>query len=175
MRNDATLKQTIDRYFANTATEQTVKAYMLKALADFPLENIKCLQIEDNTLNGIDTEKNSWRAHFVDVKTEEDFFIEVSVTSSGMYKSRCYTFDDNDNICEIHQRLLSGRHSMKYDNIRRNLVDAINEVTKEIYSLGELSQEQIFNQNVIPEDPALLFLNNSYYRLNEILLCLNNL
>lgn len=32
---------------------------------------------------------------------------------------------------------------MKYDNIRYNLVNTINEVIKEIYSLDEFSQEQI--------------------------------
>lgn len=64
---------------------------------------------------------------------------------------------------------------MKYDNIRHNLINTINEITKEIYFLDEFSQEQIFNENIIPEEPALLFLNNSYYRLNEILLNLNKL
>ena len=64
---------------------------------------------------------------------------------------------------------------MKYDNIRRNLINTINEITKEIYSLDEFSQEQIFNENIIPEEPALLFLNNSYYCLNEVLLNLNKL
>lgn len=64
---------------------------------------------------------------------------------------------------------------MKYDNIKHNLVNTINEVTKEIYSLDEFSQEQIFNEDILPEEPTLLFLKNSYYRLNEILLSLNNL
>lgn len=64
---------------------------------------------------------------------------------------------------------------MKYDNIRHNLINTINEITKEIYSLDEFSQAQIFNENIIPEEPALLFLKNSYYRLNEILLYLNKL
>lgn len=67
-------------------------------LAKFPLEKIACLQIEDNTLNGIDTEKNSWQAHFVNLITEEDFYIEVSITQSGIYKSRCFSIDDNDNV-----------------------------------------------------------------------------
>ena len=64
---------------------------------------------------------------------------------------------------------------MKYCNIRHNLVNTLNEVTKEIYSLDESSQKQIFNEDILPEEPALLFLNNSYHLLNEILLSLNKL
>ena len=64
---------------------------------------------------------------------------------------------------------------MKYDNIKYHLINTINEVTKEIYSLDEFSQNQIFNDNIIPDEPTLLFLNNSYYCLNELLLSLNNL
>ena len=64
---------------------------------------------------------------------------------------------------------------MKYDNIKYHLINTINEVTKEIYSLDEFSQNQIFNEDIIPDEPTLLFLNNSYYCLNELLLSLNNL
>lgn len=101
--NNQTILEKINNYFSNdTPVEKAVKTYMLNMLANFPLEKITCLQIEDNTLNGIDTEKNSWRAHFVDLTTEEDFYIEVSITPSGSYKSRCFTIDDDDNLKLIY-------------------------------------------------------------------------
>lgn len=96
--NNKNINNILDNYFKNTIVETTVKKYMLNILADFSSEKIICLQIEDNTLNGIDTKKNSWRAHFVNLTTEEDFYIEVSIDSFGIYKSRCFTIDDNDNL-----------------------------------------------------------------------------
>ena len=69
----------------------------------------------------------------------------------------------------------NGDTEMKYDNIKYHLINTINEVTKEINSLDEFSQNQIFNEDIIPDEPTLLFLNNSYYCLNELLLSLNNL
>lgn len=66
-------------------------------------------------------------------------------------------------------------YSMMNDNIKYHLINTINEVTKEINSLDEFSQNQIFNEDIIPDEPTLLFLNNSYYCLNELLLSLNNL
>lgn len=92
------INETINGYFKNTTLESKVKTHILNILANFSLENIKCLHIEDNTLNGIDQKKDSWRAHFVNLKTEEDFYIEVFITPSNMIKSRCYTIDNNDNI-----------------------------------------------------------------------------
>ena len=101
--NHQTILKKINNYFSNdTPVEKTVKTYILNMLVNFPLEKITCLQIDDNTLNGIDTEKNSWRAHFVDLTTEEDFYIEVSITPSGAYKSRCFTIDDDDNLKLIY-------------------------------------------------------------------------
>lgn len=64
---------------------------------------------------------------------------------------------------------------MKYDNIKYHLINTINEVNKEIYSLDEVSQSQIFNDDIIPENATLLFLNKSYCYLNEMLSSLNNL
>ena len=64
---------------------------------------------------------------------------------------------------------------MKCDNIKHNLINTINEINKKIYSLDEFFQEQIFNKNIISEESDLLFLNNSYYCLNKILLKFNNL
>ena len=97
--NNQTISEKINNYFSNdTPVEETVKTYMLNMLANFSSDKIECLQIEDNTLNGIDIEKNSWRAHFVNLTTEEDFYIEVSITQSGIYKSRCFSIDDNDNV-----------------------------------------------------------------------------
>ena len=57
----------------------------------------------------------------------------------------------------------NGDTEMKYDNIKYHLINTINEVTKEINSLDEFSQNQIFNEDIIPDEPTLLFLNNSYY------------
>lgn len=95
---------TINNYFENTTVEQTVKTHILDILASYPSENIECLNIKDNTLNGIDTKKNSWRAHFVNLTTEEDFYIEVSVTPFGAYKRRCYIIGDDDNIDSICEK-----------------------------------------------------------------------
>lgn len=95
---------TINNYFENTTVEQTVKTHILDILASYPSENTHCLNIEDNTLNGIDTKKNSWRAHFVNLTTEEDFYIEVSVTPFGAYKRRCYIIGDDDNIDSIYEK-----------------------------------------------------------------------
>lgn len=101
--NNQTINEKINNYFTNnTVVEKTVKAYMLNMLANFSSKKIECIQIEDNTLNGVDTEKNSWRAHFVDLTTEEDFYIEVFITPSGIYKSRCFIIDDNDNMKLIY-------------------------------------------------------------------------
>lgn len=100
--NNQTILEKINNYFSDTPVEKKVKACMLNMLAKFPLEKIACLQIEDNTLNGIDIEKNSWRAHFVNLTTEEDFYIEVSITPFGIYKSRCFSIDDNDNMKLIY-------------------------------------------------------------------------
>lgn len=96
--NNQILNETINNYFKNTSVENMVKTHILSILTNFPLANIKCLQIEDNTLNGVDTNKNSWRAHFVNLETEEDFFIEVFINTSGTCNSHCYIIDDNDNI-----------------------------------------------------------------------------
>ena len=96
------LHATINKYFTNTTVENIVKTHIFTILENFSLEHIKCLQIDDNTLNGIDTKKNSWRAHFVNLQTEEDFYIEVSVNSSGIFKSCCYTIDNNDNVKIIY-------------------------------------------------------------------------
>lgn len=83
----------------DSAVEQTVAAYVIHELKDFsfPLENIICLRVEDNTLNGTETQKENWRIHFVNLKTEDDFYIEVS-KKSGKFTSRCFTFDEYDNI-----------------------------------------------------------------------------
>lgn len=64
---------------------------------------------------------------------------------------------------------------MKYNDVRNNLVNTICAIRKEIYSLDETSQDQIFNEDIIPEEPELLFLKNSYFCLNEILLNVNSL
>ena len=92
------LNDTINNYFKNIPDSTIIKTHVFNILTKFPLENIKCLQIEDNTLNGIDVEKNSWRIHLVNLKTEEDIFIEVFITKTNTYNSRCYTIDDKDNI-----------------------------------------------------------------------------
>lgn len=68
-----------------------------------------------------------------------------------------------------HYASKGGNAMNKYSNIRQNLINTINEVTKEIYSLDELSQAQIFNDDIIPEQPDLLFLNNCYYCLYDLL------
>lgn len=52
-------------------------------------------------MNGIDKEKNSWRIHFVNLNTERDFYIEILKTSSEELESRCFYFDDRDNIVII--------------------------------------------------------------------------
>lgn len=106
---------TINNYFENTTVEQTVKTHILDILASYPSENTHCLNIEDNTLNGIDTKKNSWRAHFVNLTTEEDFYIEVSVTPFGAYKRRCYIIGDVA-INQINNFLLTVRVN-NYKNI----------------------------------------------------------
>lgn len=64
---------------------------------------------------------------------------------------------------------------MKYNNIRQSLINTINEIENEIYALNEGAQDQIFNSDIIPEKPDLLFLKNSYCRANEMLLNLNSL
>lgn len=64
---------------------------------------------------------------------------------------------------------------MRYNNIRQSLINTINEIEKEIYALSEGSQDQIFNSDIIPEEPGLLFLKNSYCRTNEMLSNLNML
>jgi hypothetical protein len=52
-------------------------------------------------MNGIDASKTKWRAYFVNLITEEDFYIEVSMTQSGMIRSRCFTFDTNGRSVSI--------------------------------------------------------------------------
>ncbi len=39
--------------------------------------HVKCIAVEDNTMNGVDTRKSSWRACFTDWKTEKDFYAEL--------------------------------------------------------------------------------------------------
>lgn len=52
--NHQTILEKINNYFSNdTPVEKTVKTYILNMLANFPLEKIACLQIDDNTLNGM--------------------------------------------------------------------------------------------------------------------------
>lgn len=88
---------TINNYLTSSKTEKTIETYILTILEKLALENVICLHIEDNTMNGIDKKKNSWRTHFVNLDTEEDFYIEVLKTSFGLFESRCFYFDDNDN------------------------------------------------------------------------------
>ena len=97
------INEKINNEFDNTPVETTVKTYMLDMLKNFSLENLECLEVADNTMNGDDTEKNSWRAHFTNFITEEDFYIEVSITPSGTYKCRCFTIEGEDanNILEF--------------------------------------------------------------------------
>ncbi len=46
-------------------------------------------------MNGDDTVKKSWRAHLVNPKFEDNFYVEVE-TESGMIKSRCYILGNDD-------------------------------------------------------------------------------
>ena len=89
---------TINNYLNSPNTEKIIESYIINALSKFDLENLVCLQVEDNTLNGIDNYKFSWRAHFVNLKTEKEFFIEVVKLSSDLFEIRCFTFDDNENM-----------------------------------------------------------------------------
>lgn len=64
---------------------------------------------------------------------------------------------------------------MNKENIKCDLIHAINAVSSEIYSLDEASQNQIFNEDIKPKNPTLLFLKNSYNCLNQLLMELNKL
>lgn len=88
---------TINNYLNSSVTEKTIESYIINTLKKIDPENLVCLQVEDNTLNGMDNTKYSWRAQFVNLKTEEDFYIEVVKLSSGLFESYCFTFDDNEN------------------------------------------------------------------------------
>lgn len=92
----------INIYLKSSATEKTIVANMINTLEKIDPENLVCLQVEDNTLNGTDKDKFSWRAQFVNLKTEEDFYIEASKLSSGLFKSSCFKFDDHEDIKMIN-------------------------------------------------------------------------
>lgn len=91
----------INNYLSSSETERMVEIYILNIVQQQTLENVICLSVEDNTMNGIDKEKNSWRIHFVNLNTERDFYIEILKTSSEEIESRCFYFDDRDNIVII--------------------------------------------------------------------------
>lgn len=92
------INEKINNEFNNTPVEEKVKTYIFDVLKNFSLENLECLVIEDNTLNGDDPEKSSWRAHFANFVTEEDFYIEVSISPSGEYECKCFTIEGEDDI-----------------------------------------------------------------------------
>lgn len=97
------IKNIITNYLQETEIEKQVIANIIKVLTNkkLPLDNVKCLGVEDNTMNGIDTVKTKWRAYFINLITEEDFYIEVSMTQSGMTRSRCFTFNNNGRSISI--------------------------------------------------------------------------
>ena len=61
------------------------------------------------------------------------------------------------------------------DEIREQLINTATLVNDKIYSLEDISQDQIFNDNVVPNDKRLIFLKHCYYRLNELLAEANSL
>ena len=73
------IKNIINNYLQEAEDEKQVIASIIKVLTNkkLPLDNVKCLGVEDNTMNGIDASKTKWRAYFVNLITEEDFYIEV--------------------------------------------------------------------------------------------------
>jgi hypothetical protein len=97
------IKNIINNYLQEAEDEKQVIASIIKVLTNkkLPLDNVKCLGVEDNTMNGIDASKTKWRAYFVNLITEEDFYIEVSMLQSGMIRSRCFTFDTNGRSVSI--------------------------------------------------------------------------
>lgn len=61
------------------------------------------------------------------------------------------------------------------NKIREQLINTATLVNDKIYSLEDISQDQIFNDNVVPNDKRLLFLKHCYYCLNELLAEANSL
>ena len=50
--------------------------------------NLKCLNIDN------DENKNIWRIHFVELKSEKDFYIEIVKTSNGEYSTTCFEYNN---------------------------------------------------------------------------------
>ena len=75
---------TVNKYLSEAATvdDESIENSIFKALNASGFDCIQYLGIDDNTLNGIDTKKVSWRTYFVNVRTEEDFFIEIKLMDS---------------------------------------------------------------------------------------------
>lgn len=95
----------VNKYLSEAATvdDESIENSIFKALNASRFDCIQYLGIDDNTLNGIDTKKVSWRAYFVNIRTEEDFFIEIKLMDSKSYEICCLVFDENDNLKPIHQ------------------------------------------------------------------------
>jgi hypothetical protein len=94
---------TVNKYLSEAATvdDESIENSIFKALNASGFDCIQYLGIDDNTLNGIDTKKVSWRTYFVNVRTEEDFFIEIKLMDSKSYEICCLVFDENDNLKPI--------------------------------------------------------------------------
>ena len=61
------------------------------------------------------------------------------------------------------------------DEIRKQLINTASLVNNKIYSLEDISQDQIFNANVVPNDKRLLFLKHCYDYVNELITEANSL
>lgn len=111
MDNDQLVEITqVNNHLGNTPDEEIVKLQLLHVLShiDLPLQDIECLWIINNADDNEDMPKDKWHAYFIIKNTkihglpeDYDFFIDVSLTPSGVCESRCYTVDKYYNVTKI--------------------------------------------------------------------------
>lgn len=95
MQGNENILNAIRSYLMANEDEKKVILKIIKALdkTKIPLNDVKCLSVSDNTMNGDDTIKTSWRVSLLNPKTEKAFYIEVIKNKNNRFISECYTFE----------------------------------------------------------------------------------